>query len=99
MIRRGWAKCGLEQVFTSTFQSLAMEEHMKTPLFKETPFELERVESSEIEEETDPDDSMEAIMEDGLVQVAEIITTNKKSTISSLNLWLDKGKFLPQFKQ
>ena len=78
MIRRGWAQCGLQQVFNSTFQCTAMEEHMKTPLFKETSFE------SREEEEIDPDDSVEDIMEDGLLQVAEMITTNKYLTISAL---------------
>ena len=51
---------------------------MKTPLFKETSFE------SREEEEIDPDDSVEDIMEDGLLQVAEMITTNKYLTISAL---------------
>ena len=87
MIKLGWAQCGLDQVFNSSFQSSAIEEHTKTPLFKDTPLESSEAEETvetRDEEEIDPDDNIEGIMEEGLVQVFEFISTNKKSTISSL---------------
>ena len=35
MIKRGWSMCGLDRAFESLFQTSAMEEHMKSSLFKE----------------------------------------------------------------
>lgn len=59
---------------------------MKTPLFKETSFESREAEEtiqSREEEETYPDDNVKGVMEDGLVQVTEIITTNHYKTSQS----------------
>jgi len=41
MILRGWSQCDLQQVFNKTFQTTAMEEHIKNPFFKETLFGIE----------------------------------------------------------
>ena len=53
--------CGLDRAFESSFQTSAMEEHMKSSLFKEVqgPEEI----CKEKDDETDPDESIEAIME------------------------------------
>ena len=61
MIKRGWSMCGLDRAFESSFQTSAMEEHMKSSLFKEVqgPEEI----CKEKDDETDPDESIEAIME------------------------------------
>ena len=37
---------------------------MKTPFFKERPFEIEVVEFNDIEEETDSNDNVKGIMEE-----------------------------------
>jgi hypothetical protein len=39
MTKRGWLMCGLEQAFNITFQTGAMDEHMKNPIFKEISLE------------------------------------------------------------
>ena len=53
--------CGLDRAFESSFQTSAMEEHMKSSLFKEVqgPEEI----CKEKDDETDPNESIEAIME------------------------------------
>lgn len=53
--------CGLDRTFESSFQTYAMEEHMKSSLFKEVRVAKEIC--NENDDETDLDGSIETIME------------------------------------
>jgi len=52
-------------------------------VFKERPFKIE-VEQDNNQDETNPEDCMEFIMEESLLRVAKIATMNKKTSISIL---------------
>jgi hypothetical protein len=54
MIRKGWTMCGLDRAFNKSFQTTAMDEHMRNPLFKEKNSQAEEI-SNEREDETDTD--------------------------------------------
>jgi hypothetical protein len=82
MIKKGWAMCGLDKAFCSTFQTTAMNENMKTPLFKETTVQLES-DTKDNEDDRDIDLHVECIMNENLNRLSEISTLSKKS-ISTL---------------
>lgn len=73
--------CGLDRAFESSFQTSAMEEHMKSSLFKEVRGAEEIC--KENDDETDPDESIEAIMEKNLSLVAAT-RERKKSVVSTM---------------
>ena len=81
MIKRGWSMCGLDRAFESSFQTSAMEEHMKSSLFKEVRGAEEIC--KENDDETDPDESIEAIMEKNLSLVAAT-RERKRSVVSTM---------------
>jgi hypothetical protein len=66
--------------------------NMKTSIFKEVPIEVDNNANNK-EEDTNIDLHLESIMDRNLSQVAEITTTNNKSSISTLeefckeNIW------------
>jgi hypothetical protein len=82
MIKKGWAMCGLDRAFNKTFQTTAIDKHMRNPLFKDVHLQVE-IDSNDKEEETDTDMNIQAIMEENLTRVAEL-STNNKSRVSSL---------------
>jgi hypothetical protein len=82
MIKKGWAMCGLDKAFCSTLQTTAMNENMKTPLFKETTVQLES-DTKDNEDDRDIDLHVECIMNENLNRLSEISTLSKKS-ISTL---------------
>ena len=82
MIKKGWAMCGLDKAFCSTFQTTTMNENMKTPLFKKTGVQLES-DTKDNEDDTDIDLHVECIMNENLNRVYEISTLSKNS-ISTL---------------
>ena len=81
MIKRGWSMCGLDQAFESSFQTYAMEEHMKSSLFNEVQGAEEFC--KENDDETDPDESIEAIMEKNLSFVAAT-RENKRFVVTTM---------------
>jgi hypothetical protein len=70
--------CGLDKAFCSTFQTTAMNENMKTPLFKEAVVQLES-DTKDNEDNIDIDLHVECIMNENLNRVSEISTLSKKS--------------------
>jgi hypothetical protein len=82
MIKKGWAMCGLDRAFNKTFQTTAIDKHMRNPLFKDVHLQVE-IDSNDKEEETDTDMNIQAITEENLTRVAEL-STNNKSRVSSL---------------
>ena len=82
MIQKGWSMCGLDQAFEPTFQTSAMEEHMKSSLFKEV-VDAEQ-DFREKEDDTDPDLSVELVMERNLCNVANVTAENRRSTVANM---------------
>jgi hypothetical protein len=81
MIKGGWSICGLDRAFESSFQTSSMEEHMKSSLYKEVQG-AERI-CKENDDETDPNESIEAIMEKNLSFVAATRKT-KRFVVSTM---------------
>jgi hypothetical protein len=81
MIKKGWAVRGLDRAFNKNFQILAMDEHMKRPLFKDVHLQVEN-NSNNKEEETDTDMNIQAIMEENLIRVAKFTTINKSGVLT-----------------
>ena len=71
------------QAFDPTFQVQAIDENMKIQLFDVDSSVLQE-ESIEKEDNIDTNESIEKIMENSLAKVAEIATSNRSSSISTL---------------
>jgi hypothetical protein len=82
LIQRGWEQCGIRQAFEASFQSLAMQQNIKTPMFLDQP--AVEQDTSDKEEETDTNVNMQTIMEESLSRVAEVSSANSNRSVSAL---------------
>jgi hypothetical protein len=83
LIQRGWEQCGIRQAFQESFQTLAMQQNMKTPLFLDMAVATEQ-DTIDKEEETDPEVNIQTIMEESLSKVAEMSAANSNRRVSAL---------------
>ena len=83
--------CGLDRAFESSFQTSAMEEHMKSSLFKKIQGAEEICKENDYE--TDPDESIKAIMENNLSLVAAT-RKNKRFVVCTMKDRAKKMYFL-----
>jgi hypothetical protein len=82
LIQRGWEQCGIRQAFEASFQSLAKQQNMKTPLFLDIP--AAEQDTGDKEEETNTRVNMQTIMEESLSRVAEMTSANINKRVSAL---------------
>ena len=86
----------MESLWISTSYSTKVSEHghklnMKTILF-EVETEETKVDSAEKEEDVDTHQTIETVMEDSLKRATKIITSNKKTSVSTLKSMARKRK-------